>query len=189
MTVYLPNDHGARERPSEGYPFRESYMADNDLAVGRLIEFLSHTPHWKNMAVIITEDDPQNGVDHVDAHRSLLIVASPFAKRSHVSHVHASFGSISKTFWHILGLPYLNQYDFGAADLADMFTERPDYAPFRALPADPRIFDPQKALDPLDEKFNWQALAESPKLDDPETIRVWMMEEAQKGRVSLSRGR
>ncbi len=184
LTVYLPNDHGARERPEEGYPFRESYMADNDLALGRLIEFLSHTPYWKNMAVIITEDDPQNGVDHVDAHRSLLLVASPYAKRNQVSHVHTSFGSISKSFWHILGLPYLNQYDAGAADLADLFTDRPDFTPFLALPADLRIFDPQKALDPLDEKFNWGALAESPKLDDPETIRVWMMEEAQKGRNS-----
>ena len=180
ITVYLPNDHGARERPEEGYPFRESYMADNDLALGRLIEFLSHTPYWKNMAVIITEDDPQNGVDHIDAHRSLLIVASPYAKKSYVSHVHASFGSITKSFWNILGLPCLNQYDAGAADLADLFTDQPDFTPFRALPADPRIFDPQKALDPLDEKFNWGALAESPKLDDPETIRIWMMEEAQK---------
>jgi YVTN family beta-propeller protein len=177
ITVYLPNDHGARERPEDGYPFRESYMADNDLALGRLIEFLSRTPFWKDMAIFVTEDDPQNGVDHVDAHRSLLMVVSPWAKKGYVSHVHASFGSIIKTVWRILGLPFLNQYDAGATDLADMFTDQPDYSPYSALPADPRIFDPQKALDPLDEKFNWKALGEAPVLDDPETIREWMKEE------------
>jgi YVTN family beta-propeller protein len=180
MTVYLPNDHGAGERPDEGYPFRESYMADNDLALGRLVEFLSHTPYWKNMAIIVTEDDPQNGIDHVDAHRSLLLVISPFAKKNCVSHVHTSFGSIIKTFWHVLGLPYLNHYDAGAHDLADLFTDQPDLAPYSALAADPRVFDPQKALDPLDEKFNWKALAESPLLDDPETIQGWMREDARK---------
>jgi len=180
LTVYLPNDHGARERPDEGYPFRESYMADNDLALGRLVEFLSHTRSWKNLAIFVTEDDPQNGVDHVDAHRSLLMVISPFAKRNYVGHVHASFGSIIKTCWHILGLPYLNQYDGGAADLADFFTGSPDFTPYPASPADPRIFDPQKALDPLDEKFNWKALAESPKLDDPGVMKKWMLEEEKK---------
>jgi YVTN family beta-propeller protein len=177
VTIYLPNDHGAWERPEDGYPFRESYMADNDLALGRLVEFLSQTPFWKNMAVFVTEDDPQNGVDHVDAHRSLLMAISPWAKKGQVSHVHASFGSIIKTAWHILGLPYLNQYDGGAADLADMFSDQPDFTPYAALPADSRIFDPQKALDPLDEKFNWKALQDSPLLDDPETIRSWMKEE------------
>ena len=177
VTVYLPNDHGAWERPEDGYPFRESYMADNDLALGRLVEFLSRTPFWKNMAVFVTEDDPQNGVDHVDAHRSLMMVISPWAKKGAVSHVHTSFGSVIKTAWHIFGLPYLNQYDGGAADLADMFSDKPDFSPYSALPADPRIFDPQKALDPLDEKFNWKALQESPRLDDPETIRSWMKEE------------
>jgi YVTN family beta-propeller protein len=177
VTVYLPNDHGAGERPEDGYPFRQSYMADNDLALGRLVEFLSRTPFWKKMAILVTEDDPQNGVDHVDAHRSLLMVISPWAKMGQVSHVHASFGSIIKTVWHILGLPYLNQYDGGANDLADMFSDQPDFTPYSALPADPRIFDPQKALDPLDEKFNWKALQDSPLLDDPETIRGWMKEE------------
>jgi len=177
VTVYLPNDHGAGERPEDGYPFRQSYMADNDLALGRLVEFLSRTPFWKEMVIIVTEDDPQNGVDHVDAHRSLLMVISPWAKKGQVSHIHTSFGSITKTAWHILGLPYLNQYDGGANDLADMFSDQPDFAPYSALPADPRIFDPQKALDPLDEKFNWKALRDSPLLDDPETIRGWMKEE------------
>ncbi len=167
LTVILPNDHGAGDRPEAGFPFGESYMADNDLAVGRIVEFLSHTRYWNDMAIIITEDDAQNGVDHIDAHRSLLMVVSPWAKRGYVGKTHYSFGSIFKTFWNILGLPYLNQYDAGATDLADLFTDRPDLSPYRALPVDPRIFDPQKALDPFDEDFDWEALGESPVIDNP----------------------
>ncbi|MBC7923975.1 MAG: hypothetical protein H7Z75_23120 [Ferruginibacter sp.] len=167
LTIVLPNDHGSGERPNEGYPFNESYMADNDLALGRLVEFLSRTPYWKNMAILVTEDDPQGGVDHVDAHRSLLMLMSPYAKKNYVGHVHYSFGSVFKTMWHALGTPYLNQYDAGASDLADLFAAPPDFTPYNARPVDPRIFDPQKALDPLDEKFNWKAVAESPRMDDP----------------------
>jgi YVTN family beta-propeller protein len=170
LTVIIPNDHGANERPEAGYPFRESYMADNDLAVGRIVEFLSHTPYWKNMAIIITEDDAQNGVDHIDAHRSVLMVISPYARKNYVSRVHYSFGSLFKTFWNILGLPFLNQYDAGATDLSDMFTGVPDFTPYTAIPADSRIFDPQKALSPLDEKFDWKSLSESPALDDPKEM-------------------
>lgn len=172
LTVIIPNDHGAGERPNEGYPFRESYMADNDLAVGRIVEFLSHTPYWKNMMIVITEDDAQNGVDHIDAHRSILMVISPYVRRNFVSHVHYSFGSIFKTFWNVLGIPYLNQYDAGANDFADFFLPDPDFTPYNALKVDSRIFDPHKALDPLDEKFNWKSLKESPEIDNvPDMMR------------------
>jgi YVTN family beta-propeller protein len=170
LTVIIPNDHGAGERPEAGYPFRESYMVDNDLAVGRIVEYLSHTPYWKEMAIIITEDDAQNGVDHIDAHRSVLMVISPYAKKNYVSNVHYSFGSIFKTFWNVLGLPYLNQYDAGATDLSDMFNGVPDFTPYKALAPDLRIFDPQKALTPLDENFDWNSLKESPVLDDPKEM-------------------
>ncbi|HAH26200.1 MAG TPA: hypothetical protein DCL77_20960 [Prolixibacteraceae bacterium] len=171
LTVIIPNDHGADERPAAGYPFRESYMADNDLAVGRIVEYLSHTPYWKNMAIVITEDDAQNGVDHVDAHRSVLMVISPYAKKDFVSKVHYSFGSIFKTFWNILGLPYLNQYDAAANDFADLFTATPDFTPYNALPVDVRIFDPKKALTPLDENFDWEAVRQSPLIDDVEDMQ------------------
>ena len=166
ITVIIPNDHGADDRPEAGYPYRESYMADNDLAVGRIVEFLSHTPFWQNMMIVITEDDAQNGVDHVDAHRSLLLVISPYVKRNYVSHTHYSFGSLFKTYWNILGLPYLNQYDAGATDLADFFTDQPDFTSYSALPVDERIFKPQEALDPFDENFNWSAIDGSPELDN-----------------------
>ncbi|MEA3479509.1 MAG: bifunctional YncE family protein/alkaline phosphatase family protein [Bacteroidota bacterium] len=170
ITVIIPNDHGAGDRPDAGYPFRESYMADNDLAVGRIVEYLSHTRYWKQMLIVITEDDAQNGVDHVDAHRSILMLISPWVKRDYVSHWHYSFGSLFKTFWNILGLPYLNQYDAGANDLGDFFTDTPDYRPYNALAVDGRIFDPQKALDPFDEEFDWKAVEESPQIDNAEDM-------------------
>ncbi len=170
ITVIIPNDHGAGDKPEAGFPFRESYMADNDLAVGRIVEFLSHTPYWKNMLIVITEDDAQNGVDHIDAHRSILMLISPWVKRNYVSHVHYSFGSIFKTYWNILGLPYLNQYDAAASDLADFFTSKPDFTPYNALPVDKRVFDPQKALDPFDKNFDWKALKESPEIDNVEDM-------------------
>ncbi len=166
ITVIIPNDHGAGERPEAGFPFRESYMADNDLAVGRIVEYLSHTPYWKNMLIVITEDDAQNGVDHIDAHRSLLMLASPWVKENFVSHGHYSFGSIFKTFWNILGIPYLNQYDAAATDLADFFSDTPAYKAYTALDCDPRVFNPQRALDPFDEEFDWKALDESPEMDN-----------------------
>lgn len=167
MTVRIPNDHGGEERPNYGYPFRESYMADNDLAIGRVIEYLSHTPYWKNMAIVITEDDSQGGVDHVDAHRSLLMVISPYAKKRYAGHVHYSFGSIFKTIWNSLGIPHLNQYDAGAADFGDLFTNVPDYTPYNALSSDLRIFDPKKALTPLDKEFDWKAFEASQDFDHP----------------------
>ena len=117
-------------------------MADNDLAVGRIVEYLSRTPYWKNMLIVITEDDAQNGVDHIDAHRSILMLISPWVKREYVSSVHYSFGSIFKTFWNTLGLPYLNQYDAAATDMSDFFTSTPDYAPYSAVPVNKRVFDP-----------------------------------------------
>ncbi len=176
LTLQLLNDHGAGERLHAGFGFHESYMADNDLALGRVIEFLSHTPYWKNMMVVVTEDDAQGGRDHVDAHRSILMVISPYAKRNLNSHRHYSFGSIFKTFWNVLGIPYLNQYDFGVSDMGDCFTAQPDFRPYKAVPVDQRIFDPQKALSPLDEKFDWEAFRESPELDDPKDMKHDMAE-------------
>ncbi len=170
LTVIIPNDHGASERPEAGYPFRDSYMADNDLAVGRIVEFLSHTPYWKNLCIVITEDDAQGGVDHVDAHRSLLMVISPWVKKGHISHTHTSFGSIFKTFWNILGLPYLNQYDAAATDLAGCFADTPDYAPYQALPVDARIFEPTVALAPFNESFDWKSLKPDEPIDHVPTM-------------------
>jgi YVTN family beta-propeller protein len=180
ITLQLLNDHGAGERAHAGFPFNESYMADNDLALGRIVEFLSHTPQWKNMMIVVTEDDAQGGRDHVDAHRSLLMVISPYVKKNFASHRHMSFGSIFKTFWQLLDIPFLNQYDFGASNLSDCFSSQPDFTPYNALPSNVRVFDPAKAMSPLNENFDWEAFRESPELDDPEDMKKQMKDDGRK---------
>jgi DNA-binding beta-propeller fold protein YncE len=143
--IHLPNDHIDRSRPQDGYASSESYVADNDLALGKMLEYLSGTAAWKRMAVFITEDDAQGGVDHVDSHRTVLLVAGPYARKNWVSHINASFTAMLRTVFEILRLPPLNQFDAAAPSLAELFTNTPDPSPYRALPSDPSIFDPSKA--------------------------------------------
>jgi DNA-binding beta-propeller fold protein YncE len=168
--IWLPNDHTAKPRPEDGYAYRASYVADNDLALGKIIDLLSHSKFWPEMAIFITEDDAQNGRDHVDAHRSVLLVVSPFSRRA-VSHTHTSMLSILKTLERILGLPPLNQYDAAATDLSDCFTDLPDVSPYTALPPDTSIFDPEKARDPLYSLSKGKPLPPSEPLDNPARIR------------------
>ncbi len=165
--IWLPNDHTADPRPDDGYPYRASYVADNDLALGKVVQLFSHSPFWKDMAIFVTEDDAQSGVDHVDAHRSVLMVISPYARRDYVSHSHTSIASILKTFDLTLGFPFLNQFDAAATDLSDFFTDQPDFTPYDARPSDLRIFNPAKVHEAgLDLKVHQGA-----PLDDPATIR------------------
>ncbi len=170
LFLWLPNDHTANPRPKDGYPYRASYVADNDLALGKLVELFSHSPYWKDTAMFVTEDDAQAGVDHVDAHRSVLMIISPYAHG--VCHVHVSTSSILKTIDMILHMPYLNQYGAAASDLGPCFSDQPDLTPYTALPVDSRVFDPAKVVDTgLDMK------ASSPRLDDPAAIRKELREE------------
>jgi DNA-binding beta-propeller fold protein YncE len=172
ITMVLPNDHLTEEHPADGYPFAASYMADNDLALGRLVHTLSRTPWWKDTLVIVTEDDPQGGRDHVEAHRSLLLLIGPHVKRGYVSHTLTDFGSIIRLIFTVLGLPPLNQFDAAASLPLDFFADGPpDLAPYDARPPDRRVFDPDQALKPFDRGFNWTQLTASPRLDDPEDMR------------------
>jgi hypothetical protein len=180
ITMMLPNDHGSKERPADGYPFKESYMADNDLALGRVLQTLSRTKWWKEMLVIITEDDAQDGRDHIDAHRSLLMMVSPWVKRNYVSHTHANFGAILKTIYQIHDLPALNQFDATASLLQDFFTDKPDFRPYSIQMTDRRIFDPQQALNPYNVNFKWESLKESPDLDDADDFRKSHDEQTKK---------
>jgi hypothetical protein len=170
--IWLPNDHTADPRPEDGFAYRASYVADNDLALGKLVELFSQSPFWKDMAIFVTEDDAQDGQDHVDAHRSLLLTISPYAKPG-VSHVHTSMASILKTIDLILGMPFINQYDAAASDLSDMFTTTPDFTPYTALPSDTRIFDPAKVVEP-----GLEAKPGTP-LDNPDLIRKEMKDRMQ----------
>jgi len=171
VTVQIPNDHTASPRPADGYPYTHSYVADNDLALGRILHFLSRTPYWKNMLVVVTEDDPQGGVDHVDAHRSILMMAGPYVKRGHVSHTHANFGSILKLIYNILGVPYVNQYDVTASHLGDFFTSKPDYRPYTLSFPDKRVFDAKAAMRRYGRETDWRKVMKGPEMDDEEDQR------------------
>ena len=118
------------------------------------------------MLVIITEDDPQGGVDHIDAHRSILMMAGPYVKRNYVSHTHANFGSILKIIYNILNIDYVNQYDATASLLSDFFTDKPDYTPYNLVMPDKRIFDPQKAMQRYNKTIDWRKIEQGPKMDD-----------------------
>jgi len=166
ITMQVPNDHTAGARPEDGYSSRHSFVADNDLAVGRILHFLSRTRYWKNMLVIITEDDPQGGVDHIDAHRSVLMMAGPYVKRGYVSNTHANFGSILKTIYNILGVPYVNQYDATASLLQDFFTGKPDYTPYTLEKHDERIFDTEKAMKKYQRTIDWRKILKGPEMDN-----------------------
>ena len=123
------------------------------------------------MLVIITEDDPQGGVDHIDAHRSILMMAGPYVKREYVSHTHANFGSILKTIYHLLGVPYVNQYDLTASLLDDFFTADPDFSPYLFQKPDLRIFDPAKAMKKYNRNIDWRQIIQDIPMDDVNAIK------------------
>jgi YVTN family beta-propeller protein len=168
VNIAICNDHGNTPQPARGYPYVASWMADNDLALGRIVEFLSHTPYWRQMAIFVTEDDAGGEPDHVDAQRSVLLVISPWARRCYVSHRQTTIVSMHRTLYEILGLPPLNLFDALANDFSDCFTTTPDFRPYRCLDVDLRIFDPEKAKDPKDPEYRRARLEPGIKRDDPD---------------------
>lgn len=132
-TLRLINDH--TEGMSKGRPTPFAHVADNDLAVGMFIEYLSKSKVWNESVVFILEDDAQNGPDHVDAHRSTAYIAGPFVKRNFVDHTPYTTSGMLRTMELILGIPPMSQYDAGATPLWRCFTAKPNYTGFTAVPA------------------------------------------------------
>jgi hypothetical protein len=130
--VVQPNDHTAGGAAGEAAP--EVMIAVNDEASGMILDALSHSPLWKDSLLIITEDDPQDGGDHVDLHRSILLLASPWVRRGYVSHGHYDMTSVYKLVAHVFGIPYHNDMIESAMAPFDAFTSTPDYTPFTYLP-------------------------------------------------------
>ena len=129
--IYFPNDHTSGQ--SLGAYTPAAAVADNDLAVGRFVEHLSHSPVWQQSAVFIVEDDAQDGADHVDAHRSPAYVIGPFIRKNFVDHTPYTTSSVLRTMELILGLPPMTQYDAAATPLWRCFTTHADNSPFTAL--------------------------------------------------------
>ena len=180
IVIRLPCDHTAGPRAQDGYPDRGSYVADNDLALGKIVEFVSHSAIWKDSAIFVVEDDAQGGVDHVDAHRSVMLAISPYIRKGIVSHRHSSMGSIQKTAYELLGIGPLNLEDRLAPDLSDMFTLTPDLEPFTAVASDPRIFDATKAR--VARPKNAKQARELLDCDDPKEIEAEFRREAKKAK-------
>jgi len=170
INIAICNDHGTEPKPNKGYPYLASWMADNDLALGRIVEFLSHTAYWKNMAIFVTQDDAGGEPDHVDAQRSVLLIISPWVRRGYVSHRHTTILSMHRTLYEIFGLPPLNMFDALANDFSDAFTTQPDFRPYSAVPVDRRIFDPAKAKDPKDPDYGQARKLASIPMDDPDEV-------------------
>jgi YVTN family beta-propeller protein len=128
--VRLPNDHTAGARA--GAPTPRAYMADNDLALGRMIDALSHSPFWKNTVVFVLEDDAQNGPDHVDSHRSVLLAISAYDRKG-VVHRFVNTTDVIATIGEILHLGTLSQFDYYGRPLRGVFGDRPDLVPYDAI--------------------------------------------------------
>jgi hypothetical protein len=108
----------------------EAHVADNDLAVGRIVDTISHSKDWKDSAIFVIEDDSQNGVDHMDGHRNPTLVISRYAKRGAVVLTYHSQLNMVRTIEQILGLPPMNQQDMTAEPMYDAFTNKPDFSVF-----------------------------------------------------------
>jgi len=132
VIVYLPQDHTAGTSPA--FPTPRALVADNDLAVGRLVEAVSHSRFWPQTAIFVNEDDPQNGWDHVDGHRSLCLVVSPYAKRHAVVSQFYNQLSVLHTLERILGLPSVAQLTAQAPTMEACFTATPVLTPYTARP-------------------------------------------------------
>ncbi|MBO9731749.1 MAG: bifunctional YncE family protein/alkaline phosphatase family protein [Chitinophaga sp.] len=132
-SIRLGNDHTSGMRKGAYSPY--AAVADNDLAVGRLVDYISHSKIWKESAIFILEDDAQNGPDHVDAHRSPAYVISPYIKRNSVNHTMYSTSGMLRTIELILGLPPMSQYDAAATPMWELFGATPDVTPYTVLPA------------------------------------------------------
>ncbi|MGE5244944.1 MAG: alkaline phosphatase family protein, partial [Betaproteobacteria bacterium] len=141
--IRLPDDHTAGTRPGSHTP--RAMVADNDLALGRIVEAISSSRVWKESAIFVVEDDAQNGPDHVDAHRSVLLAISSFARRRAVDSTLYTTSGVLRTIELVLGLPPMSQYDAAATPMYAAFQATPALTPFTHLAA--RI--------PLDEKNDW----------------------------------
>ena len=132
MLMLLPNDHTTGV--NENFPTPAAEVADNDLALGQIVEAISHTKFWKETAIFVIQDDPQSGLDHVDGKRTVAFCVSPYTKRGEVVSTQYNQNSLLRTIELILGLPPMTQFDLIAEPMTDCFTDKPDFTPYDARP-------------------------------------------------------
>jgi YVTN family beta-propeller protein len=139
MLMQLPSNHTNGTAPGVTTP--KAMVADNDLAVGQIVEALSHSRFWPKMAIFIVEDDAQNGVDHVDGHRTTAFVVSPYVRRGHIDSTFYSHQSMLKSIELILGLPTMSIFDLIANDMRNSFTDEADPTPYTAAQPSQSLFE------------------------------------------------
>jgi hypothetical protein len=132
LMMILPNDHTSGTRP--GMPRPESAVADNDVSLGRIVEAISHSKFWKDTCIFVVEDDPQAGFDHIDGHRTVAMVVSPYTRRKALDSTNYNQTSMVRTIELILGLPPMNQIDASATPMDSCFTKTADLTPYSAVP-------------------------------------------------------
>jgi YVTN family beta-propeller protein len=170
-TLRLINDHTEGLKIGRPTPF--AHVADNDLAVGMFVEYLSKSSIWKETVIFIVEDDAQNGPDHVDAHRTTAYVAGGFVKRKYVDHSMYSTSSMLRTIELILGLPPMTQYDAAATPMWKCFSATADLTPFRSLPANINLADVNTKMNDLakrSEAFDFSKEDQIPDMEFSEVI-------------------
>lgn len=181
-TLRLGNDHTSGARI--GAPSPRAHVAENDLAVGRFVEYLSKSPIWKESAIFILEDDAQNGPDHVDAHRSPALVISPYTKRKHVEHTMYSTSGMLRTMELILGLPPMSQYDAAAMPLFACFTNTPTLTPYTHIPAQYNIEEKNTAWNEPARRSQKFDLRYADTLNDDDFNEViWMAVKGEKSKM------
>ncbi len=131
IIMALPDDHTAGTAP--GFPTPRAMVADNDYALGEIVQAVSHSRFWKNTVIFVTEDDSQSGWDHVSAYRTVGMVISPYSRTGKVDSTSYNQTSIIRTIEQILGLPPMNIMDATAKPMFDVFTNKPDFTPYKAL--------------------------------------------------------
>ena len=143
VIVYLPQDHTSGT--SEAAPSPRAMVADNDLALGRLVDAVSHSKFWENTCIFVNEDDPQDGFDHVDGHRSICLAISPYSRRRETVSVFYNQTAVLHTVCRMLGLPPLNQMVALAPTMEDCFTNTRDMTPYTLCPAQVPLDEPNKS--------------------------------------------
>jgi YVTN family beta-propeller protein len=179
--MLLGQDHVAGIRP--GFPTPRAMMADNDLALGQIVEAISKSQFWKSTVIFVVEDDPQSGLDHVDGRRTVGLVISPYTRHRYVDHTFYNQNSLLRTMELILGTPPMTHFDLVANPMTPAFQSSPDLAPYTALPNQIPLDEMNKSLSELrgrafstERKYAIQSLK-------PEYVRQDEGDEDEKNRI------
>jgi YVTN family beta-propeller protein len=170
IVMSLGEDHTSGTTPGAFTP--EACVASNDLALGRLVETVSHSKYWPETAIFVIEDDAQNGPDHVDAHRTVGLVVSPYTKRQNLDSTQYSTTSMLRTIELILGLSPLSQYDAAATPMFASFTDKPILAPYDHEEARIDLNVTNTALAYRAERSSKMDFSEYDKIDDFELNEI-----------------